>query len=94
MHFVCGYPRSGTTWFNEMLADYLNLPRPNHYIFPIGFAPVIHTHWNADSYLNDCFYNVRDGRDAVVSAYFKTIMKVYEKAPIAIRTNNRIFWEK
>jgi len=43
MHFVCGYPRSGTTWFSELLADYLNLPRPNMYIFPIGFASVIHT---------------------------------------------------
>jgi len=70
MHFVCGFPRSGTTWFSEMLADYLNLPRPRHYILPIGFASVIHTHSEPNAGINDCFYVIRDGRDAITSMYF------------------------
>jgi hypothetical protein len=70
MHFVCGYPRSGTTWFSELLADYLNLPRPRHSIFPIGFASVIHTHSESKSPLDDCFLVMRDGRDVMVSLYF------------------------
>ena len=78
MHFVCGFPRSGTTWFSEMLADYLNLPRPRHYIFPLGFASIIHTHTQAKHKLNNCFYVVRDGRDTYVSAYFKLMKALQE----------------
>ena len=78
MHFVCGYPRSGTTWFSELLADYLNLPRPRHYIFPIGFAAIIHTHVEPQHRLNDCFYVVRDGRDSIVSHYFKLTKTLVE----------------
>lgn len=73
MHFVCGYPRSGTTWFSEMLADYLNLPRPNLYVLPLGFACVVHTHAPPKHRLSDCFYIIRDGRDCLVSAYFKAL---------------------
>lgn len=85
MHFVCGYPRSGTTWFSELLADYLNLPRPNMYIFPIGFASVIHTHVPPSHRLNDCFYVVRDGRDSIVSAYFKAIERLKNDTPDVYR---------
>ncbi len=76
MHFVCGYPRSGTTWFSEMLASYLNLPRPNHYRLPLAFASVVHTHAEPKSKLDDCFYIVRDGRDAVLSHYFMIVRAV------------------
>ena len=76
MYFVCGYPRSGTTWFSQMLGNYMNLPNPEHYIFPIGFAAIIHTHASANHKLKNCFYIVRDGRDAMVSLYFYTILKM------------------
>lgn len=85
MHFVVGYPRSGTTWFSELLADYLNLPRPRHYIFPIGFAAVIHTHTEPQRKLADCFYVVRDGRDSLVSAYFQLIRILGENASFVYR---------
>lgn len=78
MHFVCGYPRSGTTWFSELLADYLNLPRPRHYILPLGFSCVVHTHVPASHRLSDCFYVLRDGRDCLVSAYFKLVKNMAE----------------
>lgn len=77
MHFVCGYPRSGTTWFSELLADYLNLPRPRHYRLPLAFACVVHTHVSPSFPLDDCFYVIRDGRDAAVSRYFQ-LMKMLE----------------
>lgn len=83
MHFVIGYPRSGTTWFSEMLGDYLRLPRPSHYLLPIAFPAVIHTHALAKGKVNDCFYVVRDGRDAIVSTYFYMIELQKKGVPIA-----------
>ncbi len=82
MHFVTGYPRSGTTWFSEMLGDYLRLPRPSHYLLPIAFPAVIHTHYLAKGKLNDCFYVVRDGRDAITSSYFYMIDLQKKNVPI------------
>lgn len=91
MYFVCGFPRSGTTWVSEILADYLNLPRPRHYIFPIGFASVIHTHASAKSGLTNCFYVVRDGRDAMVSLYFSTMNHMRREQYPAKRRFTKLF---
>ena len=91
MHFVCGFPRSGTTWFSEMLANYLNLPRPRHYVLPIGFASVIHTHVDSGSNLNDCFYVIRDGRDCLVSLYFYVLKKLKDDRYAARNRFKRLF---
>jgi len=82
---VCGYPRSGTTWSSELLADYLNLPRPRHYLLPLAFACVVHTHVPPNHRLDDCFYVVRDGRDALVSGYFRLIKTLREDEEFVYR---------
>jgi len=70
--FICGAPRSGTSWVSDVLAFYYNLPRPKHYLLPIMFESVIHTH----AILNprkfkSCFFVIRDGRDSYLSHYYK-----------------------
>ena len=76
MYFVAGYPRSGTTWVSQMLADYLQVPFPQHYLLPILGSAVIHSHANPDVRVGNAFYIVRDGRDVMVSYYFYVIRKM------------------
>ncbi|MHC4696111.1 MAG: sulfotransferase domain-containing protein [Planctomycetota bacterium] len=72
-YYVVEYPKSGGSWLADMIADYLQIPRPQHYIFPLGFPCVVHSHWHCDPRLKRVFYLHRDGRDAVVSMYFRVI---------------------
>ncbi|CAN0527606.1 unnamed protein product [Scytosiphon promiscuus] len=87
MYFVCSFPRSGSTWLSEMLADYLNLPRPSHYIFPIGFSSIVHTHTAPRLGLKDCFYIYRDGRDCYLS-FYKYLVKVLEEERASYKEYN------
>ncbi|UZR95494.1 sulfotransferase domain-containing protein [Chondrinema litorale] len=91
MYFVCSFPRSGSTWLSELLADYFNLPRPSHYIFPIGFSSVIHTHVSPNFGLKDCFYIYRDGRDCYLSFYQYLLKNLIEKGE---EFNEFGFWKK
>lgn len=79
MYFVCGFPRSGTSWFSEMLAGYLNLPRPKHYYLPIAFPSVVQTHAKPTTKVKNCFYIYRDGRDVYLSFYFLLLKSLKNK---------------
>lgn len=68
--FVLGYPKSGTSWVCQLLADYFRLPFPQHSILPIGFPAVVHGHEIPTNKFPIGVYIVRDGRDAMVSSYF------------------------
>ena len=84
MYFVVGFPRSGTSWLSEMLADYYNLPRPRHYYLPIAFAAVIHTHFKPNAKFKNTYYVYRDGRDSYTSSYYKTL-KLIETDPLYVK---------
>lgn len=94
MHFVVGFPRSGTTWFCEMLSDYLRLPFPQHYLFPIGFASVVHTHAEPDSNLKEGFFVVRDGRDSMVSLYYYVTRRLKAGNYVAAGRFRSVFGEQ
>lgn len=67
---VLGYPRSGTVWASQMIADYLQLPYPILSYFPIGCPAVLHGHQLVEANGPPTVYVLRDGRDAMVSLYF------------------------
>ena len=67
--YVLGYPKSGTTWMCQLLADYLGIPFPQHAILPVGFAAVVHGHEVVTPKYPTGVYIVRDGRDVIVSSF-------------------------
>lgn len=76
--FVVGYQKSGTTWMCQLAADYLMLPFPKHSLLPIGFEAVVHGHEPVKRTYRRGVYSIRDGRDAMVSAYFFLLRSVPE----------------
>ena len=70
MVFVLGFPKSGTTWACQLIADYLRLPTPQFAILPHTFEAVVHGHQLPTPRHKPLVYVVRDGRDALVSLYF------------------------
>ena len=64
---VLGYPRSGTVWASQMIADYLQLPYPILSLFPIGCPAIFHGHQRVERNGPRTVYVMRDGRDALVS---------------------------
>lgn len=68
--FVVGYPKTGTTWACQLIADYLMLPFPRYSLLPIGFEAVVHGHELVRPRYRRGVYVMRDGRDALVSQYF------------------------
>ena len=68
--FVLGYPKSGTSWSCQLVAECLRLPFPQHSILPIGCAAVVHGHEALTPLYPRAVYVMRDGRDALVSMYF------------------------
>lgn len=72
-YYVMEYPKSGGTWLAQMVADYLEIPRPKRPVFPLGFQCVVHGHWSYSPRLRRVFYLVRDGRDVAVSLLFRVL---------------------
>lgn len=67
---ILGYPKSGTTWVCQLVADYLQLPHPQMSIFPIGFPAIMHGHQTVSKKRPHSIYVTRDGRDVMASYYF------------------------
>lgn len=79
--YVLGYPKSGTSWACQLMADYFQLPFPQYSLLPIGCAAVVHGHEIAAPDYPCAVYVLRDGRDALVSLYFHLLNRsLSEKA--------------
>ncbi len=68
--FVTGYPKSGTTWACQLVADYLRLPFPRFTLLPVGCPAAVQGHQRVWKRYRKGVYVLRDGRDVLVSQYF------------------------
>lgn len=85
-YYVMEYPKSGGSWLADMIADYLQIPRPVQPVFPIGFRAVIHGHWGYSARLRRVVYLYRDGRDVATSMYFRALQLVHNSPDKSIRS--------
>jgi hypothetical protein len=74
--FVTGFPKSGTSWVSQLVADYLQLPLPRLSVLPLGCASVLHGHEPPSPRLAGTVYVVRDGRDVMVSFYWAFLKRI------------------
>ncbi len=72
LYLVTEYPKSGGTWFSQMLAECLGVPYPQNRMPGLGRC-VMHGHHLYHPSFRNVFCVVRDGRDALCSAYFHVL---------------------
>ena len=75
-YYLMEFPKSGGSWVADMIADYLQIPRPVRSVFPIGCEAVLHGHWRYSPRYSRVFYLYRDGRDVAVSQYFRILEEI------------------
>lgn len=75
MYLVAEYPKSGGTWFGQMLSDYLDVPFPRNTTRPSLESSVLHGHELYRGYKAPCTVVLRDGRDLMVSFYYHHLFK-------------------
>jgi hypothetical protein len=75
LYIVNEYPKSGGTWFAQMLSDYLCVPFPrNRLPILMPLVPqVLHGHYRYSPRLKNVFCVIRDGRDVMVSYYYHSL---------------------
>jgi len=74
LYIVTEYPKSGGTWFSQMISEYLGLPFPRNQI-PKLRSSIMHGHYLYFPSLKNIFVVFRDGRDIMVSFYFHSYFK-------------------
>jgi hypothetical protein len=88
--FVLGYPRTGTNWMCRIMGEYFRLPL---YIsekrYAPTLAPAVHHLHRFVVPRERTIYMVRDGRDCMVSYYFKLLSSVPERSPLRRRLQER-----
>lgn len=74
--FVAEFPRSGGNWLRGMIGDALQLPVPRFSILPVTFKAVLQTHSHRPIHGVPTIYLVRDGRDVLLSHFYKALNSV------------------
>lgn len=89
-YLVHEYPRSGGSWFSQMLSDYLSVEFPRGSDVPAPLKPsVLHGHYLCSDYFNNLFCIIRDGRDVMVSSYFRCLRYEGQPVPYRVRRHRR-----
>ncbi len=74
VYIITEYPKSGGSWFGQMLAEALQIPFPRN-CYPGFHSCVMHGHRLYNSRLKNVFVVLRDGRDVMVSFYYHSYFK-------------------
>lgn len=88
LFLVSEHPKSGGTWFSQMLADYLEIPFPRNRR-PRFETSVLHGHHLYHPRFENAICVFRDGRDIMVSAYFHSFFEHERHKPATVRRNRR-----
>lgn len=75
IYLIAEYPKSGGTWYGQMLSDYFDLPFPRNTAKPKIEKCVLHGHELYKGYKAPCSILLRDGRDLMVSFYYHHLFK-------------------
>lgn len=91
-YLVTEYPKSGGSWFSQMLAAYLETPFPRCQRPPSFFQPyILHGHHLHSPRFHNVFCVIRDGRDVMVSAYYHNLFHSDKNSPWAVdEARNRV----
>ncbi len=74
LYVVTEYPRSGGTWFANMLSEYLYRPFPRDRLSAFRSC-VMQGHTLFSQTIRNVFVVLKDGRDAMVSSYFHSFLR-------------------
>jgi hypothetical protein len=74
LYIVTEYPKSGGSWFSQMLSEYLDIPFPRNKM-PKLECCVMHGHYLYFPTMKNVFVVLRDGRDLMVSYYYHSYFK-------------------
>ncbi len=75
IYLVPEFPKSGGTWFSQMLSDCMDLPFARNTTQPRFEKCVMSGHHLYSSHFKNVTIVVRDGRDIMVSAYYYMLFK-------------------
>jgi hypothetical protein len=72
LYIVAEYPRSGGTWFGQLLSESLGIPFPRQ-TAPRYESCVMHGHYLYSQRFKNVTCIVRDGRDVMISLYYQLL---------------------
>ena len=72
LYIVAEYPRSGGTWFGQLLSESLSIPFPRQAV-PRYESCVMHGHYLYSPRFKNTTCIVRDGRDVMISLYYQLL---------------------
>ncbi len=89
LRLVSEFPKSGGTWFCQMLADIIQLPFERNTLPPRFETAVLHGHHLFSRRFWRPVAVIRDGRDVIVSAYHHFLIKNEWNQAFFIKRNRR-----
>ncbi len=88
LYVVTEYPKSGGSWFAQMLSEALGVPFPRNE--RLGFrSAVAHGHMLYSPLMQNVVCVFRDGRDAMTSLYFHSLFQNDRNSPRLVERTRR-----